>query len=287
MAFAGVFRSSIAFHDRGFLQSRIGSDLRQIAQTRKIQDRPIEVRSYSASSNVATFHILFLPGSLDPKVQSEIIRRVAGKHILLVGEDVAFITWGGGISLSDRRQQGSPVHCAEGDRAAGTFGQREVATGRPCRGLGPARLLCRDLPASPSVFPGWQCSSPATSNERLPCSRVVVSGKRPGPDCSPPSGVMPADCVTPASKDTEHVDVGGQWASRAAMKNRSIKAKLSLLTTVAAGVALSLSTIAFLIYDIHRIRSSKCRNFSPLPRFWATIALRHWGLAIRSLPPRC
>jgi hypothetical protein len=82
-----------------FSESPIGSDLLQIAQTRKIQDRPIEVRSYSASSNVATFHILFLPGSLDPKVQSEIIRRVAGKHILLVGEDVAFITWGGGISF--------------------------------------------------------------------------------------------------------------------------------------------------------------------------------------------
>jgi hypothetical protein len=82
-----------------FSESPIGSDLLQIAQTRKIQDRPIEIRSYSASSNVATFHILFLPASLDPKIQTEIIRRTAGKHILLVGEDNTFISWGGGISF--------------------------------------------------------------------------------------------------------------------------------------------------------------------------------------------
>ncbi len=48
------------------------------------------------------------------------------------------------------------------------------------------------------------------------------------------------------------------------MKNRSIKAKLGLSTTVAAGVALSLSAVGFLTYDIHRVRSSKAEELSAL-----------------------
>jgi len=48
------------------------------------------------------------------------------------------------------------------------------------------------------------------------------------------------------------------------MKNRSIKTKLSLLTTAAAGVALFLSWAAFLAYSIHGARDSKSRELSAL-----------------------
>jgi two-component system, sensor histidine kinase len=48
------------------------------------------------------------------------------------------------------------------------------------------------------------------------------------------------------------------------MNDRSIKTKLSLLTTVAAGVALSLSSVAFLAYDIHRIRNTKVQELTAL-----------------------
>ena len=46
--------------------------------------------------------------------------------------------------------------------------------------------------------------------------------------------------------------------------HRTINAKLSLLTTVAAGVALSLSCIAFFINDVRMIRASKVRELSAL-----------------------
>jgi hypothetical protein len=77
----------------------ITNDLSQIAQSRTIQDRPMVVRSYPASSNTETFHILFLPASIERKVQAQIIQRNAGKHVLLVGEDENFISWGGAISF--------------------------------------------------------------------------------------------------------------------------------------------------------------------------------------------
>ena len=46
--------------------------------------------------------------------------------------------------------------------------------------------------------------------------------------------------------------------------HRTINAKLSLLTAVAAGVALSLSCIAFFVNNVQMIRASKVRELSTL-----------------------
>jgi hypothetical protein len=82
-----------------FAESAITPDLLQIAQSKKIQDRPIEVRSCNADSNFSDFHILFLPATLPPKVQMEVIRKTAGKNVLLIGEGEVFSSGGGCISF--------------------------------------------------------------------------------------------------------------------------------------------------------------------------------------------
>jgi hypothetical protein len=82
-----------------FADTAITADLLQIAQSKKIQDRPIEIRSCTASSNFVDFHILFLPATLDPKIQVDVIRKTVGKNVLLIGEGAIFSEGGGCISF--------------------------------------------------------------------------------------------------------------------------------------------------------------------------------------------
>jgi len=82
-----------------FSEGSVTSNLSQLAQSKKIQDRSIEIRRCTPSSNFALFHILFLPASLKPEIQTEIIRQTAGKNVLLVGEESKFLTGGGDISF--------------------------------------------------------------------------------------------------------------------------------------------------------------------------------------------
>ena len=44
------------------------------------------MRRFSSATDVRACHILFLSASLPPETQAEIIRRMAGKGVLLVGE---------------------------------------------------------------------------------------------------------------------------------------------------------------------------------------------------------
>jgi hypothetical protein len=80
-------------------ESPIRRDLLQIAETKKIQDRAIEIRLCSVSSNLAVVHILFLPASLPPKSREEAVRKTTRKHVLLVGENETFLADGCGISF--------------------------------------------------------------------------------------------------------------------------------------------------------------------------------------------
>lgn len=82
-----------------FSDSAITPDLLQIAQTKKIQDRPIEIRSCNVDSDFSKYHILFLPATLPPQLQAEVIRKTAGKNVLLMGEGQLFSSGGGGISF--------------------------------------------------------------------------------------------------------------------------------------------------------------------------------------------
>jgi hypothetical protein len=71
------------------------SDLDQIARAKKIQDRTIRIRRFSSAANVQPCHILYLPTSMSQEEQTEAIRRVSGKGVLLVGEADGFLEWGG------------------------------------------------------------------------------------------------------------------------------------------------------------------------------------------------
>ena len=67
-------------------------------RTKRIQDRPVEIRQFSLSSDFDGCQILFLSSALRPDVQAEVIRRVSGKHILLVGDSDGFLEQGGVIN---------------------------------------------------------------------------------------------------------------------------------------------------------------------------------------------
>ena len=60
--------------------------------------------------------------------------------------------------------------------------------------------------------------------------------------------------------------IGMEWYTRCAqsLRDRSIKTKLNLLTTLAAAVALLLSCVAFFTHDVRMIRASKARQLSAL-----------------------
>ena len=74
-------------------------DLGQLVEAKKIQDRPIEIRQFSLSSDFTPCHILFLSAAVQPEVQTTIIRRLVGKNVLLVGETDEFIKSGGVINF--------------------------------------------------------------------------------------------------------------------------------------------------------------------------------------------
>jgi hypothetical protein len=81
-------------------QHPVVSDLEQIAQLKKIQDRPIHIRRFSSANDVGPCHILFVAGSLPPKEQSEAIARLSGQNALFVGEAGGFFDWGGAVRFS-------------------------------------------------------------------------------------------------------------------------------------------------------------------------------------------
>ena len=78
----------------------IVADLEQIAESKRIQDRPIRVQQFSSPGDVPACHILYLSPSLAPEAQAEIIRRLARHGTLLVGDSQAFINWGGVVRFT-------------------------------------------------------------------------------------------------------------------------------------------------------------------------------------------
>jgi hypothetical protein len=70
-------------------------DLQEIAKIKKIQDRPIKIKRFSSAADVQACNILYLSDSLPAETQAEVIKRVAGKGVLLVGDSAGFIDGGG------------------------------------------------------------------------------------------------------------------------------------------------------------------------------------------------
>jgi len=77
----------------------VGPDLQKIAEVKTIDNRPILVRKFSRPEDVQRCHILFLPRGVEVRIQRELIRRLSGSHILLVGETEEFLDHGGAIAF--------------------------------------------------------------------------------------------------------------------------------------------------------------------------------------------
>ena len=75
----------------------IAAELDQIAQVKKIENRPIEIRRFAPDGDLPACHILFLSASLAPEVQMALIAKATGKNTLLVGESDNFLDLGGGV----------------------------------------------------------------------------------------------------------------------------------------------------------------------------------------------
>jgi hypothetical protein len=78
----------------------IAVDLEQIAQLKKIQERPIQLLKFSSPSDVKPCHILFMSAKLAPEAQAEIMQRMQGKGILLVGDGSGFLEKGGMVRFT-------------------------------------------------------------------------------------------------------------------------------------------------------------------------------------------
>ena len=76
------------------------ADLEQIAQIKKIQDRPIRIQQFSSIADVRACHVLYLPASIASEKQAEAVRKMARQGVLLVGESEGFLDRGEPCSLS-------------------------------------------------------------------------------------------------------------------------------------------------------------------------------------------
>lgn len=83
----------------------VAFEMSRAIQTKKIQDRSVEIRRFHASSQDIACHALFLSGAVASDVQRAVLRRVAGRPILLIGEIEGFLSGGGviGFVVEDNR----------------------------------------------------------------------------------------------------------------------------------------------------------------------------------------
>ena len=79
---------------------RVGPILRKISQVKDVDGHPIEVRNYSKVEDIRDCHLLFVPRSVEPGRQVEVLKRVRGQSVLIVGETQDFLAWGGVINFA-------------------------------------------------------------------------------------------------------------------------------------------------------------------------------------------
>ena len=75
----------------------IAVNLDRIAQIKKVQNRPLEVRRFASLEDIGPCHILFISSALPVEAQTEILRHTERQGVLPVGEDNGFLEWGGAI----------------------------------------------------------------------------------------------------------------------------------------------------------------------------------------------
>jgi hypothetical protein len=72
-----------------------GAVLDKIAATKDVGGRPIEIRRLASPEKLVECHIIFIPGSVDPAVQKNVLSLLANSHVLAVGEADDFVELGG------------------------------------------------------------------------------------------------------------------------------------------------------------------------------------------------
>ena len=111
-------------------------DLEQIAEIKKIQDRPIQIRRFSSAAAIRPCHILYPPGIAcrrKPKPRSSARRQ--GKAYSSWGIRRTSSTWGGTMQFVVEDNKIRVVISRKAAERAGFDHQRQVAPGRPCRRL--------------------------------------------------------------------------------------------------------------------------------------------------------
>ncbi len=72
-----------------------GAALQKIARTKSIQGRAIEIRQFALGDDCAGCHVLFVPSTVPPETQQEVLRQLRDQPLLLVGEELGFALRGG------------------------------------------------------------------------------------------------------------------------------------------------------------------------------------------------
>jgi hypothetical protein len=75
-------------------------DLEEIAKIKKIQNRPIQIRRFASVADIRACNILYLPSSVSAEARAEIIRKMAGRGVLLVGDADGFVEGGGVVQFA-------------------------------------------------------------------------------------------------------------------------------------------------------------------------------------------
>jgi len=83
----------------------IRPDLELIAQTKTVDGRPITLKQFEKPSDVAFCHILFMSPSVESAAQRKVIERLAGHHVLFVGQTAEFLEHGGVVDFVIRENK--------------------------------------------------------------------------------------------------------------------------------------------------------------------------------------
>jgi hypothetical protein len=97
--------SAFAAADAPFVIGVLGDSdaapyVKRISEAKKLGGRTIVFQQYQKPDDIKSAHIVFLPAALDAATRAQAIRALAGKPVLLVGEDDGFLDAGGMISFS-------------------------------------------------------------------------------------------------------------------------------------------------------------------------------------------
>jgi hypothetical protein len=76
-----------------------GDALERIAAKKTLNGRPIEIKELAKPDELAGCHIVFVPRTVPPETEQQVIQAVQAKPVLLVGESPGFAERGGVINF--------------------------------------------------------------------------------------------------------------------------------------------------------------------------------------------